>query len=510
MADPQQLRAAAGEAGAREASSPLWLAVGLLAVPFCVLLAVRLPLYAVAAGVAVPALLLLLARPELGTAAFALLLYTNAVVVGVRFHGLPQPLAVCVPLLLLFPIAYRLIALRRGIFVAPALKWIALFLALQLYGAWGARFPDLAMREVGASAIEGLLLFALVTNAVRTPRELTRVLWLIAAAGAVLSLLALIQYAFGPYQHAFGGFAQISGETEALDEWSEGAGRAGGPIGQVNRFAQVLAVLLPICLGLRAVSTSFWLRSAASLCLALNLVGIAMAFSRGALVGVAVGMFCMAWRGLLRFRHLVLVGCLGLALALAVPHWRARVATLGDVALALSGSSGMEQTDTSVQSRATEMLAAALVFADHPWFGVGPGMFPYYYRGSSESIAVRVKAGPREAHNLFLGIAAEQGTLGLLAFFAILGSTWLGLSAARRRFAHTRGDLAALAAAAELALLIYLATGLFLHLSFARYFWFVVAIGAVAAAPLVEPESAARSAEAEPGSQAPRARLESA
>jgi hypothetical protein len=500
--ESQQLRAQVQPGAAPAPSSPLWLAVGLLAVPFCVLLAVRLPLYAVAAGVAVPALLTLLARPEYGTAAFAVLLYTNAVVVGLRFHGLPQPLAAGVPLLLLFPIAYGLIALRRGVFVAPVLKWIVLLLALQLYGAWGARFPDLAMGEVGTSAIEGLLLFALVTNAMRTPRELTRVLWLISAAGALLSLLAFVQYAFGPFPHSFGGFAQISGETEALDDWSEAAGRAGGPIGQVNRFAQVLAVLLPICLGLRAASASFWLRGAASLCFALNLVGISLAFSRGAIVGVAFGLLCMAWRGLLRFQHLVIIGCLGLALALAVPHWRARVATLGDVALALSGASGMELTDTSAQSRATEMLAAALVYADHPWFGVGPGMFPYYYRGSSESIAVRVKSGPREAHNLLLGIAAEQGTLGLLAFLAVLGSSFLSLGAARRRFARGRGDLAAIAVAAELGLVIYIATGLFLHLSFARYFWFVVAIAAVAAEPLLGTESAGDS-EAAPRAPAP-------
>jgi hypothetical protein len=46
---------------------------------------------------------------------------------------------------------------------------------------------------------------------------------------------------------------------------------------------------------------------------------------------------------------------------------------------------------------------------------------------------------------------------------------------------QSRPDLAAIATGFSLAIVAYLATGLFLHLSYARYFWLMLALGGAAA-----------------------------
>jgi dolichol kinase len=80
-------------------------------------------------------------------------------------------------------------------------------------------------------------------------------------------------------------------------------------------------------------------------------------------------------------------------------------------------------------------------------------------------------------------------------FLGAVGATLFQLMRARARALATRPDLASIAAAFMLALVGYLASGLFLHLSYARYFWLILALGGAAAAVILrdvpEPPAAA-------------------
>ena len=53
----------------------------------------------------------------------------------------------------------------------------------------------------------------------------------------------------------------------------------------------------------------------------------------------------------------------------AVPSYWVRISTLEAIPALAGGSSYADQPDTSVQSRGTENLAAALIWADHPIVG---------------------------------------------------------------------------------------------------------------------------------------------
>jgi O-antigen ligase len=124
------------------------------------------------------------------------------------------------------------------------------------------------------------------------------------------------------------------------------------------------------------------------------------------------------------------------------------------------------------------MLAAARVAADYPWLGVGPGNFKYYNRDYAKIGGFRAQAEDRKAHCLYLEIAAEHGVAGFICFLAIIGLTLRNLASTRRHWMHTHPEIANTATGFILAIAAYLITGLFLHLSYIRYFWLMLALAA--------------------------------
>jgi O-antigen ligase len=137
------------------------------------------------------------------------------------------------------------------------------------------------------------------------------------------------------------------------------------------------------------------------------------------------------------------------------------------------------------------MVAAGLVFADHPIVGVGPRMFREHYVEYARIAGGRARGVPRQAHNLGLDIAAENGVLGLIAFGGVIFVTLRELLVARRRLRGRQPELENLVMGVFFAMVTYLATSVFLHASYIRYAWFLIAVAAatsqVAAHSPVEP-----------------------
>jgi O-antigen ligase len=159
------------------------------------------------------------------------------------------------------------------------------------------------------------------------------------------------------------------------------------------------------------------------------------------------------------------------------PGVLARVGSIGGVGL-LGKQDAQVAPDGAIKGRATEMLAALAVFLDHPFLGVGPGQYVPFYSEKYQlldEVSFRHLPRPREAHNLYFSIGAETGAAGLLVFFLIVGTLFVGLRYARRFWLPRSRRRADLAVAFSLSLVAYLGTGMFLHLSFERYLWFLVA-----------------------------------
>ena len=127
------------------------------------------------------------------------------------------------------------------------------------------------------------------------------------------------------------------------------------------------------------------------------------------------------------------------------------------------------------------MVAALLVFRDHLLIGVGPGMFPEYVQAYGQIVSLRPLGDGRQAHSLPLDIAAENGLFGLLVLTALIFVVARGLLVARRQ-ALGRNDVhgAHFATGVLFAGIVYLTTGLFLHLSYIRYFWLLISLAEAA------------------------------
>ncbi|HKB15797.1 MAG TPA: O-antigen ligase family protein, partial [Planctomycetota bacterium] len=161
-------------------------------------------------------------------------------------------------------------------------------------------------------------------------------------------------------------------------------------------------------------------------------------------------------------------------------YWN-RILSSGAAAGFLTGEAGKTaEVDGAMAGRVTEMLAAGYVFADHPVIGIGPGMFKQYSQRYGNRLGIRRLEEGRRAHSLYLELAAENGALGLFAFLGAVGVTLLGLDRVRRGFAREDPEISRTATAWFLVLVVYLGTGLFLHLAYERYFYVSLALGGCA------------------------------
>jgi O-antigen ligase len=441
--------------------------------------------------VGIPAALTLLRRPDLATPVFAFLLYTNAPVVAVQVHGLPFAVAAAAPLLLCAPIARDLLLRGERPVVTAALPLVVVFLAIQFAGALYAIRPEESLEGMVSWLLEGLLLYALLTNAIRTPAVLRQVLWALIAAGAFMGAVVGLQKLTGNYESDFLGFAQVdvSGMGFVVDATTEARQpRVGGPLGMPNRFSQIMAILMPIALFQMQASRKRTARFAAGASLALVMLGFAMGFSRGAAVGLAASFAVMSAMGHVSLRQLAAACLAVVALVLAVPELMVRLGSLAQLAELATQSGGADfgDADSSTQGRITEMVAGVLIFADHPVIGVGPEMYRRHYPDYARVAGGRVRPNSREAHSLPLHIASENGLLGLAAFGGIFALTLRDLLRARRRLRESHPDLSLLATGVLLALVVFLTTSVFLHASFIRYQWFLLGVAGAAGRVLLQ------------------------
>jgi putative inorganic carbon (HCO3(-)) transporter len=458
---------------------------------FCAL-AVLVQRYDATVALALAALvtgtLVMMARPELATLLTVFLLYINFPAILTKQHGVPHVVAGSFILLLACPLMYSLIIRREPFKADRTFYLMVLLLAASLVSALTAIDKDIAIKTVQELALEGLLLYWLVFNAIRSMPTLRRVIWTLLAAGSLLSTLSLYQTVTGSYRQEFGGLAYRQFEAVQDVELRDGPAkrrtwdRAGGPQNEPNRFAQTLIVLIPLALYLYRNVPGAAARVCAAAFGALLVGGIMVTLSRGAfiaLVLMAVMLTFIRWFKLSR----VLVCVLLFAVAApSVPFFAQRMQGITRLVNLGGGATAVESrtVDTSSLARVTLMLAATRVFFDHPVIGVGPGQFAHFYSqkySADPEIKLRdLPPGNWRAHSLYLEIAAETGVIGISVFLAIVVTLLRELWRARRRWISHNPEFSDLATALCLSLIAYQLTGVFLHLSYQPYYWFLLAL----------------------------------
>ena len=219
-------------------------------------------------------------------------------------------------------------------------------------------------------------------------------------------------------------------------------GRAFGSLGNPDFLGGWLALLLPLALA-GALTGSKKIRAAAWGILVLGVAAVLLTQARAAWLAALAGLAVAAWR--LRPSRwvwvasagLVLAAALGLGWGLADPGERGRLAEAVDL------------RSDAWQSRLLMSQEALALAQEHPWTGVGPGLFTDGYLALQGPRLLANRSLPyrytEDAHDDWAQAAAETGWMGLMLWAALFA---LALRTAWRRGgpegAALAGGLAAL------------------------------------------------------------------
>jgi putative inorganic carbon (HCO3(-)) transporter len=430
---------------------------------------------------------------EVAALAFFFIFYANLAVIASQFHDVPQAIASSIVLLLLFPIGKYLLIERQPLVITPVLPLVLAFLGALFLAAALSSEPVVARKAVVTYLTEGLLLYLLVSNAVRTTRTLNRVVWVLIIAGSLLGAVSIYQELTHTYANSYGGLAQV----DRVDPGGDAEGgfniapqdsdekilrpRLGGPLGSENRYAQIMVVLMPLALIRVFRERSRRLRFLAAGASLLILGGLMLTFSRGAAVGLGATLLLMVLLREIKLRQfVVLLAAITAVVALAIPDYVTRLSSLqGVTGISTTDDSGYP--DRAVLGRATENLAAWYTFLDNPLTGVGPGVyFREYSQEYANRLGLRYLEGERRGHSLYLEMAADTGIIGLGAFLAMVLTALAYLYRNMRFWRERDQERSMLASSFFFALVAYMGTAFFLHLSYQRYFWLLLALASSA------------------------------
>jgi O-antigen ligase len=229
-------------------------------------------------------------------------------------------------------------------------------------------------------------LYLVATQFVGSHSFLRRMAWVLSLASATAAVLAIENFLWG------GSYLATL--------------RHGDP----NDLGFILATSLPLTFWLLRASPAR--RPIVLALIGLIAAGLALSFSRGALVGLAAG---FVWEVLTERRHVPILLAGGL------------VAVAATILFVQTNPSRVQsgltfkkhEAQYNVTTRLDAWNAAANLAAAHPLLGVGPGNFRFHYYdatghppGSEQLLVV---------HNAYLDVAAELGFTGLVLLLLYVG-----------------------------------------------------------------------------------------
>jgi putative inorganic carbon (hco3(-)) transporter len=278
-------------------------------------------------------------------------------------------------------------------------------------------------------------LFVITTQFVDDPALIPRLVWVLSVSGAVAAVLA------------------ISNMLGGRSLFAEPA------YGDSNDLAYLLATTLPVTAWLIHRAGRF--RALAVACFLTMAMGLVWTLSRGAFVGLAVGIVFLAWTEP-RIRKTVALAIIVVAAVAA------GLATMYRATWLTAIYAKERVAAENVQSRIELWHAAAIMAAEHPLLGVGPGNFS---SEAGETLDRPAGAPSFVAHNAYLEVAAEFGIGGLVAFLAFLVMQWSRLGRA-----VSRPDVHPLASAVRVSFVIAVVGALTLSEQFFAPIWIAASL----------------------------------
>ena len=296
----------------------------------------------------------------------------------------------------------------------PPLGWVVLaFAALAIGRYFTADIEYVARQEMIQVLMYAFLFFVIVNNLYR--QESAQII------GFTLIILAVGISCYAVFQF-------LTHSNRVWDSVSPYPGRASGTYISPNNLAGFLEMLLPLAVAYLLVArikpiTRILMGYAALAMLA----GVAVTFSRGGWVAVALALLVLL--GVLIFHRnhrlpalLLLIVLAGGGTVFVTKYLSKTVSYMRRVGTSETGG----QIDFSV--RRDIWVAAEQMWRDNFWWGVGPAHYDYRFR---EYRPESVQLSPDRAHNDYLNLLADWGAAGgivvlagMVVFGAGLRKTW--------------------------------------------------------------------------------------
>ena len=353
----------------------------------------------------------------------------------------------------------------RILYYAPMNRWIYLYAAVYLAGAWFSVSRRSSLK-VGALTVAFLLFAIVLENAIRSKRQLDGLIRAMVLVGAVVALYGVCQYLFGwGYQSA----AWVDS-----DMFSSITFRVPSTFSNPNMLGQYFILIIPFG-GACLLTAKHWnSRMVWLICCGLMCVCMLLTFSRG------------AWLGLL-FAGAVFFVLLDPRLILLAPFaFAALVLVMPDTVIGRFTSIG-NMGDASTSYRVYIWMGVLAMLKKYWLCGIGPGdgAFNLVYPAYSYNSIVAP-----HSHNLYLQIICDAGICELLAFLMILFHYFRRLCVAMGREKDRDSRLFQIAAVSSICGFLVQAMT---DYSFYNYrvmflFWAVLGIGAVLAGRSALPE----------------------
>ncbi len=354
----------------------------------------------------------------------------------------------------------------------PVLAFLAMALATFVAGLGHSPLTQTVARHF-AEIILSILLFFLVTDTVRDVQRLSLVTRFLIVGGALAAVVAIILYLL-PTQTTLDLLSSLR-----VFNYPEGPGvlryirddptlpqRATGTAIDPNALGGLMIMMLTLTAPQLFTTKPLLRRGWIIVSLALMGLALLLSFSRGSFVGAGLALIVL---GVLRYRKLLALIVLALALVLLLPQTQGYVTHFFDGLQALGDA---QASDLSTQMRLGEYSDSLILIQRYPVFGVG-------FTGTPD-IDTYLKVA-----NLYLMMASEMGLVGVAVFLIIM--TTLFISGWRvRKLARTQPDLEPIWWGFHIALLGALLGGVFDHYFFnldfhhsVTLFWLYVGLAAV-------------------------------
>jgi O-antigen ligase len=434
-----------------------------------------------------------------GLLGLVLINYTNLTDVAVKFHGAPSFVQEAFVILIVLAILVRWFVRKEypSGWQLPAFL-VAIFTMNGLASIFYATDSNAALSNA-ISYVKYLIITMLVVFLLDRASYLRYVVWTLIACGTFMGSITAYQYLTDTYNNVYWGFGRPP--IIDVDNYGGSTERLTGPIGDPNYYAQIILVIVPLALDRLLRDRSLLLRGLAAFCLLVTLISIAGTYSRGAYLGLMGVAAVLLWR---YPPKPIVLAALVVAAVVALPmipgRYTDRLVSLADNIPGVDLGTGAKEEDPSIRGRTSEMIAAVMMFRDHPLLGVGLGNYGTLYLRYSSIIGIDARLENRSAHSLYLEIAAERGLLGLTIFGAIIYFMFRGMRRADRDLSSAGlHDEAGMVYALTAGMVSYLITSLFLHDAFPRYFWLL--LGICLATPNVARYELARIQAARPAEQ---------